>query len=435
MQSILKIIGKMKISHIYKISMPRISINEFLPFIIWPFAVLLKYLKHYKYPRSKTIFWLFCIYFGFVFIYDDPSGIGGSDSARYAALLIEFHKSSLSFTTLLNNIYSPSGDFVDIYQPVITWILSIFTGNPQILFAVFAAIFGFFYVQNLWIIFQYISRKITFLLFLLMIGYALMNPIWFINGARMWTAAQVFLFGNLLYFVQHNTKGLIWSSVSVLIHFSFIFPLIVLVGFLWIPKYPNIIFILFLLSSSFIEINILEISRFLPFLPEIFKARISSYLNPDYIERFNIQSSSLAFHVKWAGFASRWFLYTWIASIYFRRKEWSSKLPHVFKLFLFALWMGTFANIASNLPSGGRYYVLSNAIFLGVFVILIGAKFLKIKLNLIQIITIPLLIYSIIFKLRLGLDYIGILTFLGNPLFALFINNQIPLIDLIKSIL
>jgi hypothetical protein len=43
--------------------------------------------------------------------------------------------------------------------------------------------------------------------------------------------------------------------------------------------------------------------------------------------------------------------------------------------------------------------------------------------------------FSLLFKLRMGLDYMSFFTLLGNPIIALAIDEQVtPIIETIKSI-
>ena len=159
---------------------------------------------------------------------------GAADSARYARQLIEAHNQPLSWSYFLSMLYAEGG-FVDIYQPFVTWLVAIFTDNPRILMAIFGAVFGFFYAQNLWMVFSRIKARVGWLLFFFMLAFALVNPIWNINGVRMWTAAQIFLYGVFRLSLENDKKGFIWAATSILVHFSFLFPFALLLSFWFIP--------------------------------------------------------------------------------------------------------------------------------------------------------------------------------------------------------
>jgi hypothetical protein len=407
-----------------------ITQNQILFFIIWPFGQMINAVRHFRQPWSMAVLWLFCVYFGLVFVYGDPYGYGGGDSTSYALQLIEFHENQHSFDQLWASIYSVNTNRADLYQPLLTWLIALFTGNPAFLFAAFAAVFGFFYVKNLWMIFTRISASVGVILFLFMLSYALVNPLWNINGVRMWTAAQVFLYGNLLYFLYDNKRGLWWSAVSILFHFSFVFPVALLFAWLFIPRNAGLLFGFYIATSFIKEIDLFEVRSMLSFLPDFLQPRVVGYTSEVYAE--GLATRTFAFHEALAINAGRWVTYAWIIFAFIKRQEWMNSHKTYGHIFMFALFLGGFANIASNVPSGGRFVVLSNSLFYALFVLLLGKNYLR--LYWLKLITVPLLALSIVFKIRMSFDYIGFLTVAGNPLLAPFFGEQTPLIDFVKDI-
>jgi hypothetical protein len=57
------------------------------------------------------------------------------------------------------------------------------------------------------------------------------------------------------------------------------------------------------------------------------------------------------------------------------------------------------------------------------------------QIKAIRLLSIPLLIFYCIFTIRVGFDYMGISTFIGNPFAALLIEDNTPLIEFVKSFL
>jgi len=408
-----------------------ISSGNWILFFIWPFGALMRALGRWKLPESKTIFWLFCMYFGLTFVYPDII-FGAADSARYAAQLIQYHSQSFSLAYLFHALYNPNEGVVDIYQPLMTWIVSRFTDDPRYLFLLFSIVFGFFYTQNLWIVFNKITAKSGLFLVLLMFSYALINPIWNINGVRMWTAAHVFLYGTLLYFLLNKKQGIIWMLSSALFHFSFLFPISLYLIWLVFPKRLNLLIALYVITTFINEINFIAVRDSMSFLPEVFMPKVEGYTNIDYAQRIAERKS--AWHVVWAGYAFRFSMYAFIIFSVLSVKKWKNSHPEVFPLFMFALFLGSAANLASNVPSGGRFLVLSNSLFLVVFITLYDALVKMKGLQWVKAFTIPMLFFSIIFNIRKGFDYAGFLLFVGNPVIALVTSNQTPLIDFVKSI-
>lgn len=413
--------------------LPRISLGHLVMFLIWPFAVFVRSLRQFRASESKTVFWLFGVFFGLAFIVAEDK-VGAADSARYAQQLRELHQGSFSFSALVHLIYSEGG-YVDIYQPVVIWFVALFTDNAKVLFAVFAAVFGFFYVQNLWMVLDRIQIRFSFLLFLFILALALTNPIWNINGVRMWTAAHIYLYGVLNVYLNQDKKGYLWAASSILVHFSFMFPVALLIAYAFIPKNATILFVFYMATSFVNEINYEGLSDALGFLPEVFQPRVRGYTNEQYVEQMRASIEELSWHVRFADYSQKFVLYLWTFVAFVFYNKWTKHLPDIRNIFLLGLFIGGFAKIAGLVPSGGRFLVVSNFLFWMVFSLLIAEyAMFRFKLPWIKLMTYLPLTFYLIFAFRMGMDYYGPLLFVGNPLFALFTNDQIPLVEFVKSI-
>jgi hypothetical protein len=412
-----------------------ISNSQLAFFLLWPFGSLLSSLKNFRRPSSKTLFWLFCSFFGMMFIYADPFAAGGADSARYAAKLISINANPFSWGSLLSSFYSVQTGVVDIYEPLVTWIVAQFTGNPRVLFFVFAIVFGYFYTQNLWMIFDRITKKVNLLLLLFMLSFALINPIWQINGVRMNTAAQVFFYGNLLYLLRQQKKGLFWSAAAVFFHFSFFLPVLVLLSWHFFPKKITLFFMFYITTSFLIELDLQIIRNLLNQLPDVFRFRTLGYVSEAYIEGKAYATTQYASHVIFAGKAFRWVTNLWVVIFFLKYKHWHLKFPKIESIFSFALLLGGFANLASQIASGGRFLALSNSLFYAFFVFMLGQNGFEIGFKFLKLLSIPFILFYIVFRIRVGFDYIGFFTIMGNPIIALFVDDQTPLIVFVKNLL
>ena len=67
---------------------------------------------------------LISFFFGFSFVIDPNSGV---DSTRYAQELKQLYDSKVSFDAYFSQIYSEESSKLDIYQPLLTWLVSQFT--------------------------------------------------------------------------------------------------------------------------------------------------------------------------------------------------------------------------------------------------------------------------------------------------------------------
>lgn len=414
----------------------RLTLYELLLVVLWPFAALIYGLKQYQSPKSITLFLLFCIYFGFSFVLPGIDVVNSPDSSRYAAQLLTLHEESISFYQVTNLFYNKRGS-VDIYQPLITWIVSLFTADARYLFAVFATVFGFFYAKNLWIIYSQVTIKISFLLFLLMLTYALVNPIWNINGVRMWTAAQVFIYGVLTYLFQGDKKQIIWIIISILIHASFFFPVILFLIFMFLPINITAMFVFFWIAAFITEIDFSFVRGLLKYLPQIFQAKYEGYLNETYALKIKTIADSSTWHINVASLTMKWIKYLWIIISYRIIKsdlfEINDKTITT-KLFALALFIGGWAQIASLIPSGGRFLVLANALFMATFILLFVYSSRLKNMVILRNLSVPIFLFSALFSIRIGFDYMGIATIFGNVFIGLFIDSQTRLIDFIKYI-
>ena len=414
-------------------ALPRITRYHFFYWLIWPFGALIHSLKHFRSPRSKTLFWMFCIYFGFVFVYSRD--YSGADSARYAIEFTQLHNNWFSFSYLKSLFYSNSS-YVDIYYPLISWFVAYFTGNPRWLFTALSAVFGYFYVQNMWIVFYKIDylKKIDAILFLFMLAFALVNPIWYINGVRMWTAAQVFVYGVLRLLLEKKKQGWIWIFGSVLFHFSFFVPITLFLVYKFLPKNLTVCLIFFFAASLVRELDLSAVRNSLSFLPDFLQPRVKSYTNEDYLERLIIAKSAPSFHVMFSEIASRWLLYVWVLIIYLKRNKWLNNFFEIRNLFVFGLFMGGVAQILSNVPSGGRYMTIVTVLLYSVIVLFVSDRMMHFQLQLYKYLSFPFILFVVIFQIRVGFDYIGISTFFSNPILASFVEDTKPLIIFVKRL-
>jgi hypothetical protein len=427
--------GKGNISE--KFLLPKIPNDWFLFSLMWPFGAFIRVMRNFRGQYAQTIFWLFCVYFGFTFFYGDLTELEGADSIRYAKELKYFHDKSFSFSQLFGMLYNPSYGYTDVYQPLVTWFVALFTDNPRWLFTFFAAIYGFFYTKNLWFIFNKIDNKkrIGILLFIFIMGYALSLPIWYINGVRMWTAVQVYIFGLLSIYLNDNKKGYIWVVVSILFHWSLMLPVVILLVFKYVPKNLMGLIIFFFSGALISEVDLMAVQNNLSFLPEIFQTKVSAYTNEAYAESTNLASNALAWHVLLAGFFGKWVMFIWVFVLYYYRRDWVPNLHRFEQLFAFALFLGGIGLIASNIPSGFRYYSIAKMLFYAVFIMALTQKSFVAKTRLVGMFTIPALGFFVIFMIRTGFNYMGFQTLIGNPIIALFWETKVPLIDFVKGLL
>lgn len=409
------------------------GILYYLGFLLWPFGAMIASMRYYDKPWAKNIFWLFCVFFGFTFIVGEDVG-DSADSIRYAQLLVEYAQTKMTFPELSRSFYNESAGFTDIAQPLITYIVSRFTRNPTILFAVFGLIFGYFYSRNLSYIMNQVRGKINFIVALFIMTFALINPIWNINGFRMWAAGQIFIFGTLPYIIEGNKKRLIWSFISVFFHFSFLFAIAILGLYLLVKNRPTIFLVFFILTSFIRELDLSQVQSVLSFLPDVFQTKVYSYTNQDYADLISTSSRYFNWYIPYSLRGLTWTCYAIILVFYFVCRKHYLQNKMIMSLFSFCILFYSASNIFSLVPSGDRFLVIANCFMFAFFVLV--ASMIKIKsLLFVNFLSLPLLILFCIVSIRIGMDYFGLVTIVGNPVFALLDTGSYPFITDIKKLI
>lgn len=396
--------------------------------LFWPFGVLLISMRHRNERIVMNIFWMFCIFIGLTFVITSDV----KDSAIYAKMLHEFHVNGVTVGEIIGSTYGPDHKYVDAIQPLITAFVASFTDNPVVLFTIFGLIFGFFYSRNIWYLLDRVENRLSIVSFVYILVFMLINPIWNLNGFRMYAASQVFVYGLLPYLVEGKTKKLWWAAASVLFHFSFIFPVGIFALYYLIKNRINFYFILFIVTSFINAIDLDAVRDYLSFLPDVFDSRIETYTDAGYARDLSQRQAKLHWYVPLSGDVVTYTVYVFVVYIYIQFKE---SLKDYYKaLFCFSTLFYSWANLASLVPSGGRFIALGNLFMIFLIILFIQEHKDQRKLKLISIASIPGLSLFILVAMRLGFDYISMSTLLGNPILALFYHDETPLISYVKSL-
>jgi hypothetical protein len=398
-----------------------------LAFLVWPFLVLTESIRNYRESWAMNGVWLFSIFFGFTFVPRE-----GNDSMRYILSFQEMYHSDMGFTQIFGMLYSYGSGVLDIIQPLIALLVSRFTQDYRVLFAIYGAIFGFFYSRNIWTLIRQSEGKLSAIEKVLLIPFALVIPLWFVNGVRFWTAAHIFIYGALQVLLFNRKQGFLIASISLLMHFSFILPLGILGTYMLIGNRTNVYFILFVISLFFSEINPLVLRDILlNILPEFLHSRVYDYTNEDLLELIRQVTSMDNWYVSWHNEAIKIGIVALMIGIYFTgRTFWKEK--KVLSLFSFSLLFGAIANVLGSISSLGRFvtvfYMFSIA---GIFMFYLNASMKHATRKLFYLVT-PLFMLFFVVAMRIGFDNTGLFAVISNPVFAPLHLSDFALIDLIK---
>ena len=355
------------------------------------------------------------------------------DSSRYVANLVNLYNNPMTWDLFTANFYSEESDAVDIYQPLVTFILSRFTKDGNVLFAVFGIVYGYFFSRNIWLLLNLCKKsKVNQKSWLLIISFVCVIGFWNLNGVRMWTAAHVFFYGAFQYLVNNKRNGIAFVISSMLIHFSYILPIGVFLLFILVRIPWEALYFFFVGSFSISSLNITAISTKLESVaPAFLLPRVTSYTNDEYVESVSDLNESANWYIKYYSISLMWVIVLLFTLIYFSKINKFKEDKSFSNLFGFSLLFLSVGNITSLLPSGGRYVLVAQ--LFGVALLVYYHVRFKVDLYTRWLVILsPLLYFFIIVSLRISFDTISVMTIIGNPILALFADLPIPLIDVLK---
>ena len=409
--------------------------NSIILFLIWPFFALTYAISNYKAVWAKDIIWFFVIFYGFTMTVND-TGEGTMDANRYRSKFTNMAAKEVNFSEIVANFYDEEDESLDVLETIISFSLSRVTNNPQVLFAVFGLIFGFFYSRNIWYLVDRVNRKIVRENIPILFTFASIVGFWFINGFRFWTATHIFLFGALPFLFEGKKKFLWISALSVLMHFSYLFPLGILLIYIFAGNRSLLYFILFIITFFIKELDLKAVGDFLTNnLPDIFLPKVKSYTNTDYAEGLTDIFEKANWYVRLFNDALKWSVWAFLIAVFFTGKNYLNKNKKYKNLFSFTLLLYSVSNILSLVPSGGRFLSLSNLFSIAFIFLYVQHAPRGKTIRMLITVAVPALALFTIVSIRVAFDTMGILSVFGNPLLSLVFKLDITLIELVKSAL
>lgn len=394
--------------------------------IVYPFAGLVNALRQIRSKEAAVCFFIFCVYFGFAFIYYDGSVMlgEGKDSERYAVEVVDAHRMDCSLSQ-----YIEYRDREDYYATIMLYVVSRFTDNPQIFYGIVTLIMAFFMVKSSWIIISRTNKNKY--VYLCIIAMLLSAPVWKISGLRWWTALYVFLYGLLSFLFEHKKLRLLWCFVSVLIHYTFLFPVYVLLVWFVLPKrkiLPYVVVFAVLSLMGSLDLSIFE-DLVRNIIPSDFDSDvIAGYMTFEYKAQHNWFADSgriLSIYLN---------LFVVVCLFILGRKtiEGDDLLRKFTILVLLMASLCLFINFA---PWGRRFLDLSNFLLYGLFALVLSNDAINDAVRKPMSLTIPFFVYYLLYQLNFGLYSIGALNlFLGNFITVFLYNDNIPIHFIIERL-
>ena len=317
--------------------------------LIAPFIALCVSLAHPRDLATRNVVWLFVIFYGAVFFIAPGSG---ADSVRYAAWLEEMHAPGFGLKDLIGEFFAEGSRLQDIYQPLLTFFVSVFTDRHWLLFASFGVLLGYVFSRNIWFLIDRTPRNAHLAAWLFIIAFAFHQDIGSsINGVRMWTALHVFLFG-FLYFYETGKRNTCWHAAYAFDSFFFLSSYRVAGLFHFVKKYPLAVFAFFLVSFGNVIIDVGLVRQAINLIPLPLEMRASSYLAGGEAAQRALDAGAWRNLVP----ATQPFLARSVHDpirfmVYLARRV--QKLPLIRNLLVFAMLSYGVVNMLSHIPSLG----------------------------------------------------------------------------------
>jgi hypothetical protein len=400
-------------------------------FLIWPALSL--FLSIRSRSISPNFLWVFIIFYGLTFVISIDNQ--DSDITRYIKVFQDMYKNEITAQQFMATLYNVEEEgSTDLLQPILSYATSLFTGNPAVLLALFAVVFGFFYSRNVWLVLDRLEGKMKWLTTFFFICLLLVVPIWNINGFRFWTAAHIFFYGAFTFIVLGKSRGILFVLITALVHFSFLILIVIFLIYLLVGKRTWGYFIFFVLS---IFINNLEIKFFNEFaesyIPTIFVQRADSYTSVQALERFQQRDvSKKRWYAVFYKKALFWAVMFSITVLFVRFHRAIRENANLRGLFAFTFLLFGVANLLSVVPSGIRFAIVASLFATASCVLVIHLAWHDRVMKRSLYLTLPLLALFVLVSIREGFNSIGVNTLFSNAFIASFAENKVALIDVFK---
>jgi hypothetical protein len=377
------------------------SKNYFILFIIWPFMAFLLAISNFSQKEAKKVVYMFLIYYGFTFVNNNEN----VDAFRYALNLES--NALLPFSDFFRIVGGLNTDTnVDIIEPFISFIVSRFTSNSSLYFAIWAAIFGFFYLKSINLLFIKKHEDPGWNSTIILIFFILILPITSISGVRMWTAAWMFFYGAYHVVLNREPRYLLITLASSFLHWSFFAANAILLIYYFAGN-RNIIYLPITLASFIVPKLIAPLFQSISLsLGGAYQKRYEGYSSEEYLLIQQESSEQSTWFLKIGGDIVFYYLIFAIVVI----QLWNGskmKGKDERNLFSFLLLFLSFVNFGMSIPSLGSRFQILFFLFATLYLFIFSLKLPRERISLLTLIGLfPMFLYAAI-NFRLGSESIS----------------------------
>jgi hypothetical protein len=384
-------------------------------FIVWPFLAFITALLNYNQKEARRVVYFFLIYYGLTFVIGDL----GVDAERYAVnLRFTADQPFTEFFRIVGGLYGDTS--VDIIEPLVTFLVSRVTTYHGILFAVWATIFGFFYLKSINLMHDDFQKNPNWNAQIFLIFFFMVIPITTISGVRMPIAAWMFFYGAYNAILFRKPLFLLVALSSSLMHWSFITANAILLIYYFAGN-RNIIYVPLVIVSFVIPGLVAPLFQSLAMISggEI-QNRYEGYSNEAYISGIQESYEGASWFLTLSNDLVFYFMIGAIALIFiFGGKHMRERSER--NLFSFLMLFLAFVNFGKVIPTFGGRFQLVFLMFAALYVFRYFVKLPGKKLNFLTWAGLfPMALYIAVI-LRVGMVSINVWLFspvLGVPLLA-----------------
>jgi hypothetical protein len=405
--------------------------NNLTLFLIYPF---LAFIKSVRYIHIREHFWivlLFALFFCYTFI-----PIPGSDATRYEERQVSLGDYTFyEYISDVKNMYSLESRFPDLYVYTVQFIASKFTSDIR----GFRLLFGLIYYFTFLSLIRYLRLNLSaneyrFNWFLIGIVYIIPLSSG-LNGIRWPLALMVYLLGSYQYIKSKELKYALLASISIFVHFIFVYSVLFLFFFILTKKFYNPKFASLIVFLGFVLSNLLlsGVKDNLSLLGERVEDKAVSYTENDNWKEHRLnQDAKQHWYVKFKKTApSSFTLAALLITTYFGVALRKSKFTRDLQYFALLCFLAAFISSQILVAADNRF--MFNALGIGLIYLyhLYNENQESKMLKYIKNIYLPILVITILVVMRIDLYTVSPNLLFGNIFIEMYYRFDEGIQDLI----
>jgi hypothetical protein len=389
-----------------------------IAFLIWPFFAFLVALGNLKNRVNLGIIYLFFILYGFTFVINPAM-----DGQRYASNLKAAYYNS-SGISLLTSLYDENGA-VDLLEPTLVFLVSRFTAQHNVLFALFACIFGYFYLKSIKLVHHQYAEKRNNNALIFFLFFPWIVPIFEINGFRFWTASWMFFFAAYKVVFEENRRFILLAVAVCFVHFSFAPVVLLLMLYQLLGNHRTIYFTASILTLFVSELDLQFMREIAASFDGSLSVKANRYLHEQYIELVSDLDRSAAWFMKLYTPLLFYFVLGQLIFVYAKMKQVNVS-KNFSNLFSFTCLILSFSNISTLVPSGARFRSVYMIFAIALLVYFYSHVYVKPKLKWFVVAGVAPFLLKILISTRVGADTMNTVWFMPGPIISFMYDMPFP---------